>query len=156
MIEVEKSSNKSEQYRILLKQTRAMFEGEPNQLANMANLCSLVHHSFDHHWTGFYFIDGDELVLGPFQGPPACTRIAKGKGVCGTVWATGQTEIVGNVHEFPGHIACSAKSNSEIALPVRNGSGEIIGVFDIDSVYFDHFNEEDQLGLEQILNELEK
>jgi len=152
MIEVEKKESKSEQYQILTKQVISMLEGESNVLANMANVCSLVHHSFGHHWTGFYLVEDDELVLGPFQGPPACTRIAYGKGVCGTAWSSGQTQIVANVHEFEGHIACSPESNSEIVVPLRNSNGEIWGVFDIDSTEFDFFDDTDQQALESILS----
>jgi len=151
MIEVQRTGDKAEQYRILTKQVEALLADESNALANMANVCSVIHHSFDHHWTGFYLVEENELVLGPFQGPPACTRISRGKGVCGTAWSSGQTQIVGNVHEFEGHIACSPESNSEIVVPLRDASGEIWGIFDIDSKEFNWFNEDDQTALENIL-----
>jgi len=152
MIEIEKRSDKVDQYQLLKKQVVALLEDEPNELANMANICSLIHMSFNHHWTGFYFVDGDELVLGPFQGPPACTRISKGKGVCGTAWKDAKVQVVENVHKFEGHIACSAESNSEIVLPIFNKDGSVKGVFDIDSVEFAQFDQIDAENLQEILS----
>ena len=142
--------SKQEQYNLVIKQAEALFSDESNTLANMSNLCSLLHHSFGFWWTGFYMIDNEQLVLGPFQGPVACTRIDKGKGVCGTAWAENKTQIVPNVHEFDGHIACSAESNSEIVLPVVQ-RGDVIGVLDIDSKEFDTFDEVDAENLRKLL-----
>jgi GAF domain-containing protein len=142
--------SKQEQYNLVIRQAEALFSDESNTLANMSNLCSLLHHSFGFWWTGFYMIENDQLVLGPFQGPVACTRIDKGKGVCGTAWAENKTQIVPNVHEFEGHIACSAESNSEIVLPVVQ-RGDVIGVLDIDSKEFDTFDEIDAENLQKLL-----
>ncbi len=141
---------KQEQYELVIKQAEALFSDESNTLANMSNLCSLLHHNFGFWWTGFYMIQDDQLVLGPFQGPVACTRIDKGKGVCGTAWAENQIQIVPNVHEFEGHIACSAESNSEIVLPIVQ-RGDVIGVLDIDSKEFDTFDQIDAENLQKLL-----
>ena len=123
-------------------------------MANFSNLCSVLHFSFDFHWTGIYQVDGDELVLFTFQGPPACTRISKGKGVCGMAWKNG-LQIVPNVHEFEGHIACSSETNSEIVLPITDSQNNVWGVLDIDSKDFNNFDEIDANYLNALLNLLE-
>jgi len=113
-----RESSRDERYRALTPQVQSLFAGETDFIANAANLSALMHEAFGFHWVGFYIVKGDELVLGPFQGPIACTRIAKGRGVCGTAWARAETVLVPNVEEFPGHIACSALSKSELIIPV--------------------------------------
>lgn len=144
-------TDKENTYQHLLPQLRALVEHEPDLLANMANIASALHEQFHWLWTGFYLVRNEELVLGPFQGPIACTRIPKGKGVCGASWAQEKTIVVPDVHLFPGHIACSGLSNSEIVIPVFNGS-EILGVFDIDSERIGAFDSTDQYYLEQIVS----
>lgn len=134
----------------MLPQAEALLSGENDLIANMANIAALLHHTFRFWWTGFYRVEGDELVLGPFQGPIACTRIKKGRGVCGTTWLREQTIIVDDVHKFEGHIACSAESNSEIVVPLRK-DGQIVAVLDIDSRDFSNFDAIDQLYLEKIM-----
>jgi GAF domain-containing protein len=141
---------KEEQYQSLLPQIQALLEGETDLIANLANICGALKEQFSWLWIGFYLVKNDELVLGPFQGPVACTRIRKGKGVCGTSWAEAKTLIVPDVEKFPGHIACSSLSKSEIVIPlVKNNM--VVGVFDIDSVLLNNFNEIDQLYLEKIV-----
>ena len=141
--------NKTEIYQSLLPQIESLISGESDAIANMANVAAALHEAFGFRWTGFYRVEGQQLVLGPFQGPIACTRIPFGRGVCGTAWQRAQTVIVPNVHEFAGHIACSSASNSEIVVPlVRNN--QVIAVLDIDSKDFNTFDETDQLYLEQI------
>jgi GAF domain-containing protein len=140
---------KQERYEALLPQIKAVVEDEPDLIANMANVAAMLHETFGFWWTGFYRVEGQQLVLGPFQGPIACTRIPYGKGVCGTAWQRAETVIVPNVHEFAGHIACSSASNSEIVVPlVRNN--QVIAILDIDSKDFNTFDETDQLYLEKI------
>lgn len=133
------SGSKEEQYLALIPQLKGLLEGETDFVANLANFTAVLKTQFNHHWIGFYLVKGDELVLGPFQGPVACTRIAKGKGVCGTAWATGEIQVVPDVELFPGHIACSSLSRSEIVLPFFR-DGEIVGVLDIDSDKLDTFD----------------
>ncbi|EGJ71378.1 GAF domain-containing protein [Bacteroides coprosuis DSM 18011] len=142
---------KKERYESLLSQIKGLVEGESNQIANMANVVAAIFAEFKFHWVGFYLVEGDELVLGPFQGPVACTRITKGKGVCGTAWETGKVQIVDDVHEFPGHIACSAYSLSEIVIPIYSNN-KIIGVLDIDSDTYSSFSNEDELYLSAIMS----
>ena len=142
---------KEDQYRHLLPQIEALVSDEPDLIANMANIAAVLHDTFHFWWTGFYRVDGNELVLGPFQGPMACTRIPFGRGVCGTAWAQNKTIIVPNVHEFPGHIACSSASKSEIVVPIRRDN-HIIAVLDIDSAEFDTFDAIDQRYLEKIVS----
>ena len=144
------SGDKPEQYAQLAAQARGLLHGESDRIANAANLSALVYHALPKlNWAGFYFYDGRELVVGPFQGQPACVRIALDKGVCGAAASSRQTQVVPDVHAFPGHIACDSASNSEIVVPlVKNG--ELIGVFDIDSPVFDRFDADDQRGLEEI------
>lgn len=148
-------TEKIKRYKSLSRQIKALIEGEPNLIANLANVSAAIFAEFEFHWVGFYLVEGDELVLAPFQGPVACTRIQKGKGVCGTTWENGETSIVKDVHQFPGHIACSAFSNSEIVVPLFNRDREVIGVLDIDSTKFSDFDEIDQQYLELICQYLE-
>ena len=144
------TGSKQEQYEQLVAQARALLAGEPDRIANAANLSALVYHSLpDLNWVGFYFHDGNELVVGPFQGHPACVRIGLGRGVCGTAASTRQTQRVADVDAFPGHIACDAASRSELVVPLVQG-GELVGVFDLDSPQVDRFDEVDQRGLETI------
>lgn len=141
-------------YASVVAQVRALLEGERDAIANFANAASLLYHSLpDLNWVGFYLLKGGELVVGPFQGKPACVRIALGKGVCGTAAARRTPVIVTNVHEFDGHIACDSASNSEIVLPLVRGN-ELIGVLDLDSPKFARFDAEDQAGLEQVVAEV--
>jgi len=144
------TGSKPEQYAQLADQARALIAGEPDRIANAANLAALVYHSLpDLNWVGFYFHDGRELVVGPFQGLPACVRIALGKGVCGTAATTHQTQRVADVEAFPGHIACDAASRSELVVPLVQGDA-LIGVLDIDSPRVDRFDDADQHGIEAI------
>ena len=142
--------SKTDRYRLLLEQVRSVTEGEPDLIANMANTASMIHETFGFWWTGFYRVQGDELVLGPFQGPLACTRIKRGRGVCGTAWAKGQTLVVPNVDHFPGHIACSSASRSEIVVPLMDVQGKVMAVLDIDSDQLNTFDSEDAQWLEKI------
>ena len=141
--------NKSERYALLLKQVGSLVAGESDTTANLANTAAAIHEAFGFWWTGFYLVKGEELVLGPFQGPVACTRIPFGKGVCGTSWARRSTVVVPDVEEFPGHIACSSASRSEIVVPLIRG-GEVLGVLDIDSRELATFDDADAAGLEPI------
>ena len=144
------SGSKPEQYAQLLEQARALMHGEADRTANAANLSSLVFHSLPAlNWVGFYFFDGTELVVGPFQGHPACVRIALGKGVCGTAAATRRTQRVADVDAFPGHIPCDSASRSELVVPLYRGE-RLVGVFDLDSPELDRFDADDQAGLEAI------
>ena len=146
-------SDKEEKYIQALPQLRPLLEGEADLIANMANLSSFLQERFGFWWTGFYRVEGRELVLGPFQGPLACTRIPFGKGVCGTAWERGETMVVPDVEEFPGHIACSSESRSEIVVPVRKG-GQVIAVLDIDSRELACFDATDRKYLEEIVEML--
>ena len=142
--------SKTEQYAELADQARGLLSGEHDRVANAANLSALVFHSLPKlNWVGFYFFDGKELVVGPFQGHPACVRIALGKGVCGTAALTNQTQRVADVDAFPGHIPCDSASRSELVVPMYR-AGELIGVFDLDSPILDRFDADDQRGLETI------
>ena len=141
---------KQERYEALLPQIASVVEGEADLIANMANVAAMLHETFGFWWTGFYRVVGDELVLGPFQGPMACTRIKKGRGVCGTAWAKAETQVVPDVDKFPGHIACSSASRSEIVVPVFR-AGEVIAVLDIDSDRLATFDETDRHYLEQVV-----
>ena len=140
---------KEKRYEELYRQAEAVLESEGDMVANMANLAALIHHTFGFWWTGFYRVEGENLVLGPFQGPIACTRISYGRGVCGTAWKRGESIVVPDVEEFPGHIACSSESRSEIVVPLWN-DGIIIGVLDIDSRELGKFDETDRIWLEKI------
>ena len=144
------TGNKAERYATLLPQMTALLEGETDLIAGMANLSAALSQTFGFFWTGFYRVLGDKLVLGPFQGPIACTRIAFGKGVCGTAWERAETVIVPDVDAFPGHIACNSASRSEIVVPVK-ADGKVIAVLDIDSDQLNMFDEVDQYFLEQMV-----
>ena len=141
---------KNEKYELLYKQIASLTEAESDTIANMANISSMLHQTFGFWWTGFYRVVGSELVLGPFQGPMACTCIAKGKGVCGTAWSEERTVVVEDVDKFPGHIACSSLSRSEIVVPVWHNN-EVIGVLDIDSEHLASFDTTDKEWLERIV-----
>ena len=145
------SGSKPEQYAQLVAQARALVQGEPDRIANAANLASLVFHALPGlNWVGFYLYDGKELVVGPFQGRPACVRIPLDKGVCGAAARSRQTQRVEDVHAFPGHIACDSASNSELVMPLVAADGQLLGVFDLDSPLSARFSVEDQEGLEHI------
>ena len=141
--------DKNETYKLLLAQVKAMVKDESDPVANMANVAALIQEAFHFWWTGFYRVIGEQLVLGPFQGPVACTRIGFGKGVCGTSWKERKTIVVKDVEQFPGHIACSSESKSEIVVPLIK-QGEVIGVLDIDSERLATFDQTDKEWLEQI------
>lgn len=145
------TGTKQEQYTALLPQISSLLEGEPDLIANLANTVAALKEQFKWFWVGFYLVKGDELVLGPFQGPVACTRIARGRGVCGASWNQAVTLIVPDVEKFPGHIACSSLSRSEIVLPIIR-DGKVVGVLDVDSEHLDHFDRLDQQYLEKILD----
>lgn len=145
------TGTKQEQYEALLPQIRALIEDEPDAIANMANVAAVLKTQFDFFWVGFYIVRDNELVLGPFQGPIACTRIAKGKGVCGTAWATAETVVVPDVDAFPGHIACSSLSKSEIVVPVLQ-DGIVTAVLDVDSAHLNSFDEVDARFLKAIVD----
>ena len=139
-------------YTTLQQSLKALVSDVPYRIANLANASALLYEELPQlNWAGFYLLEGDALILGPFQGKPACIRIPMGKGVCGTAAARGETIVVPNVHEVPGHIACDGASNSEIVLPIYVG-GELFGVLDIDSPIFDRFDENDRVGLEGIVD----
>ncbi|MEI7588950.1 MAG: GAF domain-containing protein [Chitinophagia bacterium] len=142
--------DKKTQYESLLPQIQGLVTGEPNLIANLANIAAALKEQFNWFWVGFYWVIDDELVLGPFQGPVACTRIKKGRGVCGSAWEKASTIIVEDVEKFPGHIACSSLSKSEIVVPVFK-EGKIIGVLDVDSSELSQFDTTDQVYLEQIV-----
>lgn len=144
------NGGKEEKYALLYKQIVALIEDERDTIANMANIAAMIHFTFNFWWTGFYRVCGKELVLGPFQGPLACSRIAYGRGVCGTAWKEQTTQVVPDVEQFPGHIACSSLSRSEIVVPVWSGK-KIVAVLDIDSEQLATFDEIDQVWLEQIV-----
>nr|WP_199159018.1 GAF domain-containing protein [Pedobacter sp. ASV2] len=150
---INRDTTKEEQYKSLLPQIEGLLTGETDFVANMANACAALKEQFNWFWVGFYLVKQDELVLGPFQGPVACTRIKKGKGVCGSSWAEAKTLIVPDVEAFPGHIACSSLSQSEIVLPLIK-DGEVIGVLDVDSEHLNHFDETDQVYLEKVISVL--
>ena len=148
--------NKKELYRNSLQQIEGITDGESNLIANLANITAILKQNLGYFWTGFYLVEGEELVLGPFQGSPACVRIAKGKGVCGTCWSEKQTQLVADVHAFPGHIACDAQSQSEIVVPVLNASGEVVMVLDIDHDTKGAFDETDRENLESLALHIQK
>jgi len=145
------TDKKTEKYRSLLPQIEALVKNEPNMTANMANMTAALKEAFNFFWIGFYFVDDNTLVLGPFQGPIACTRIGLGKGVCGTAWADKQTVMVPNVDDFSGHIACNSNSKSEIVLPGIDANGQVIFVLDVDSDKLNDFDEIDKLYLEKLV-----
>jgi len=142
--------SKEEQYRALLPQIKGLVSGEPDLVANLANIAAALKEQFDFFWVGFYLVKDDELVLGPFQGPVACTRISKGRGVCGASWAQANTIIVPDVEKFPGHIACSSISKSEIVVPLFKNN-EVWGVLDVDSDQYNSFDETDAQFLQEIV-----
>jgi L-methionine (R)-S-oxide reductase len=144
------SGTKSEKYQTIIPQIMSLIDGEEDLTANLANITAAFKEQFGWLWVGFYLVKKDELVLGPFQGPVACTRIRKGKGVCGTSWEKAETIIVPDVNLFPGHIACSSSSRSEIVIPIIRNE-KVIAVLDVDSADINHFDETDQYYLEQLL-----
>lgn len=146
--------DKEHQYLSLIPQLASLLSGEEDQIANLANIAAALKEQFKWFWVGFYLVKGDELVLGPFQGPVACTRIKKGKGVCGSSWQQNEVLIVPDVDLFPGHIACAAASKSEIVLPLYRNE-KVIGVLDVDSEYLSHFDEIDAKYLKEIINLLD-
>jgi GAF domain-containing protein len=146
---IQVKGSKEEQYENLIPQLKALVEGEQNSIANLANITAALKETFHFFWVGFYIVDGDELVLGPFQGPIACTRIRKGKGVCGAAWEQQQTLVVPDVDAFPGHIACSSISKSEIVVPIFK-NGHVVGVLDVDSENYNTFDADDAHYLNQI------
>lgn len=148
------TGSKAEQYETLLPQIKGLITGEPDLVANLANIAGALKEQFNWFWVGFYLVKKDELVLGPFQGPVACTRIRKGKGVCGSSWAEARTLLVSDVEKFPGHIACSSLSKSEIVVPVIRNN-EVVGVLDVDSDELNSFDETDQRFLEEIVGWIE-
>lgn len=152
-LHIPKTDNRADIYEALLPQIKALVEGEKNFTANVANTMAALKEAFGFLWVGCYFVDTenpDELVLGPFQGPIACTRIKKGKGVCGTAWLQNQTMLVQDVEQFPGHIACSSLSKSEIVVPLRKSDNTVFGVLDLDSEHLNDFSEIDSQYLEEI------
>lgn len=144
------STDKAAQYKSLIPQIEGLLYGETDLVANLANVCAALKEQFNWFWVGFYLVKNEELVLGPFQGPVACTRIAKGRGVCGSAWQQEQILIVPDVEQFPGHIACSSLSKSEIVLPIFH-EDKVIGVLDVDSSDLNDFDETDALYLKQLL-----
>ena len=145
---------KVEKYKLLLEQIKSLVEGETDEVAKMANIAAVIHAEMGFWWTWFYRVKNGELLLGPFQGPVACMHIAFGRGVCGTAWKQGETIVVPDVEQFPGHIACSSESRSEIVVPVFNAQGEIMAVLDIDSRELGTFDETDKQWLEEIVKVL--
>ena len=145
--------SKKDQYEMLFPQIKALLEGEPDLIANLANIAAALKEQFNFHWVGFYIVRGNELVLGPFQGPVACTRIKPGKGVCGTAWEQNTIQVVPDVEQFPGHIACSSASKSEIVVPIIINE-KVIGVLDVDSEHLNHFDNTDQLYLEKLIRNI--
>jgi len=145
---------KEEKYRLLTAQVKSLIEGETDSVSVMANVSAAVHEAMGFFWTGFYIVHGDELRLGPFQGSVACMHIPFGRGVCGTAWKEAKTIVVPDVEEFPGHIACSSLSRSEIVVPVFNTKNEVVAVLDIDSCDLHTFDEVDQLWLEDVVKSL--
>jgi L-methionine (R)-S-oxide reductase len=145
------STDKAAQYQSIIPQIEALITGEDDLIANLANICAALKEQFKWFWVGFYLVKGNELVLGPFQGPVACTRIALGKGVCGVAWQKAETLVVPDVDAFPGHIACSSLSRSEIVLPLF-ADGKVVGVLDVDSEHLAHFDDTDKQYLEQLVS----
>ena len=154
-LHISTSTDKIEKYESLIPQIEALISGESDMVANLANISAALRYGMDFFWVGFYMVKEDQLVLGPFQGPIACTRINKGKGVCGSVWEKGITAVVPNVDEYPGHIACSSDSKSEIVAAIKK-DGEVIGVLDVDSDQLESFDDIDQKYLERLMDSLSK
>lgn len=144
-----KNQEKADKYESVLLQIKGVTDGEPNLVANLANISAIIYDAFKFWWVGFYVVENNELVLAPFQGPVACTRIQKGRGVCGTAWEENKTQLVEDVHAFPGHIACSAASQSEVVVPISK-NGEVKMVLDVDSEHLNHFDATDANYMEQI------
>lgn len=151
-LKVLKNVSREEQYRALMPQIQALVAGEDDFTANVGNVMAAIKETFQFFWVGCYFVKNEELVLGPFQGPVACTRIKKGKGVCGASWEKAKVMIVDDVDQFPGHIACSSLSKSEIVLPIFNKKGEIAGVLDVDSEQLAHFSAIDEEYLKLVVD----
>ena len=151
-ISFDEGLSKSEKYRDLFPQIKALIGSEQDALANQANFVAALKEAFGWWWIGFYFVKENQLVLGPFQGPVACTRIDLGKGVCGTAWKENKVQLVPDVHKFPGHIACSANSRSEIVLPINNAQGQVMGVLDIDSEHLNHYDQVHEENLKSLLS----
>ncbi|WP_443939180.1 GAF domain-containing protein [Pedobacter sp. MW01-1-1] len=152
---INKTLSKTEQYTSIIPQIASLLEGETDFVANMANVAAALKEQFNWFWVGFYLVKNEELVLGPFQGPVACTRIRKGKGVCGASWEQKQSIVVPDVDAFPGHIACASASRSEIVLPLMKGD-DVVGVLDVDSEHLNHFDDIDSLYLKQVIDILMK
>lgn len=155
-LNIPQGGNKEQVYEALLPQIALLIEGEPNMIANLANVAAALKEAFGFFWVGFYLVENEkeQLVLGPFQGPIACTRIKKGRGVCGTAWAENRTLVVPDVDLFPGHIACSSLSKSEIVVPLLNDCKEVRGVLDVDSSLLNTFDDTDKLHLEKLCSML--
>ena len=149
---MEKEAN----YQLLAKQVDSLLEGEDNIMGQLANAAAIIHEALQAWWTGFYVVKGEELLLGPFQGPVACYRIKRGRGVCGTAWQENRTLVVPDVEQFPGHIACSSLSRSEVVVPLRDSQGEVIAVLDIDSRELAAFDDVDARGLEAVCHAIEQ
>lgn len=147
------NGGKEQKYELLYRQVKEIVASECDVIANMSNLAAMIHQTFGFWWTGFYRVVGEELVLGPFQGPIACTRIAYGRGVCGTAWQRGESVVVEDVEKFPGHIACSSLSRSEIVVPIYDND-RVVAVLDIDSEHLATFDEVDKMWLERIVKHL--
>jgi GAF domain-containing protein len=154
-VNIDQNLSKAEKYRLAELQIAALLQGEPNRVANLANTSAALKEIFGFFWVGFYLLENDVLVLGPFQGTVACTRLFRGKGVCAAAWESNATVVVPDVDAFPGHVACSSASKSEIVVPVRNTAGEVIGVLDVDSDQLNDFDAIDQQGLERIVKVVE-
>jgi L-methionine (R)-S-oxide reductase len=152
-LQLKANSNKEENYKNLIPQIEALVLSEKDLIANLANISAALKSAFNWWWVGFYLVKQNELILGPFQGPVACTRIGIGRGVCGSAWQQAQTIIVADVEKFPGHIACSSASKSEIVVPIIINN-HVIGVLDIDSELLNHFDETDQLYLEKLIRNI--
>ncbi|MEZ4757914.1 MAG: GAF domain-containing protein [Flavobacteriales bacterium] len=148
------TADRASRYTALEPQLHALIHEGPDAVAAMANAAAAIHGTFGWHWVGFYRVIGDELVLGPFQGPVACTRIARGRGVCGTAWDTGRAQVVPDVDRFPGHIACSALSRSEVVIPLRDRTGKVAAVLDVDSALLNDLDEADADALERLMTPL--
>lgn len=155
-LHIDQNLSKAERYRVLLPQIDALIANEPNLVANLANISAALKEAFHFWWVGFYLVDGDELVLGPFQGPVACTRLSRNRGVCAHAWVTQQTTIVDDVDQFPGHIACSSASKSEIVVPMVDAEGLVWGVLDVDSDRLSDFDSADAEALERIVNMIKR
>ena len=153
---IPKTENKEEKYKTLVPQIEALIGNEADLIANLANTAAALHQAFSFFWVGFYLVKEDGLVLAPFQGPIACTRIKRGRGVCGTAWESAQTIIVPDVEAFPGHIACNSASKSEIVIPLMSSDNTVFGVLDIDSDRLSDFDEIDKIYLEQICKIIEQ